>query len=60
MIFIITFFLLFLALTGLGIGYFLTGKSKLHKKCGSTIKTGSEEGECDLCGKKGSCSNSQE
>lgn len=55
MIFLLTFLFLFLSLSFLGIGYFLTGKSKLHKKCGSTIadtKPKCGQGACEFCGKE--------
>lgn len=59
MIFLLTFALIFLSFIGLGIGYILTGKSKLHKKCGSSVNNTTEDkkngkcgqGGCDMCKK---------
>lgn len=50
MIFLITFVILFISFIFLGVGYFLTGKSKLKKKCGTVPNC--KKGKCDLCEKE--------
>lgn len=46
---ILAFIILIIALFGLGIGYFLTGKNKLNcKRCG---KPEEKNSNCSICGK---------
>ena len=55
MIIIAATVLLLLSAAALGIGYMITGKQKLHKKCGSLPvdkKKGCGSGGCSSCEKK--------
>ena len=41
----------------LAIGKLITGKNRLHKKCGWTPKTKDTDQKCDFCGRSSSCSD---
>jgi hypothetical protein len=47
-----------LALCGLGIGYLLTGKNRLKKRCGWTPKSDNPDDQCTMCGRKSPCDES--
>ena len=52
--FIIALVLIFLSLVGLAIGYLITGKTKLQKRCGKLPKSekcDKDQENCEICSK---------
>lgn len=53
---IFSLLLMGLVIGGLGIGLWLTGKSRLHKRCGMAPKeAGKKRGNCPVCGADNGC-----
>jgi hypothetical protein len=47
--------LLVLCMLGLGVGWLLSGKNRLGKRCGYRPKDPSKQSTCEFCGKKDRC-----